>query len=222
MLPNGMDIAVLVIIGVFVILGWKKGMVKMGFRLISLGLSLGCAWAFHPYLSEFLKKTPLYERLFSSAIKQTEPGADLPGMLLGVKNAIGNAVAGYLTELLLNGISFLFIFLLARVVVFFLSKVLNFVASLPVLGVFNRLAGITIGFVEGLLVVWILLAVLVTVPVLRESKDIGYAVEQSLVARGLYQNNPILNAFMPKEDPKQDGDMEDNDLEQEERKELEE
>lgn len=221
MLPNGMDIAVLVIIGIFAVIGWKKGVVKMGFRLVSLGLSLGCAWAFHPYLSELLKKTPLYESLFSSAVKQTEPAADLPGMLLGVSNAIGNAVAGYLTELLLNGISFLLIFLLARVVVFFLSKVLNFVASLPVLGFFNRLAGIIIGFVEGLLIVWILLAVLVTVPTLRENKAIGYSVEQSVVARSLYQNNPILNAFMPEEDDETDEDKENTDW-KEERKELEE
>ncbi len=213
-----MDIAVLVIIGIFAVLGWKKGMVRMGFRLISLGLSLGCAWALHPFLAELLKKTPLYESLFSSAAKQMEPAADLPGMLLGVGSAIGNTVAEYLTDLLLNGISFLLIFLLARVVVFLLGKIMNFVASLPVLGFFNRLAGTSIGFVEGLLIVWILLAVLVTVPALRENKSIGYSVEQSIVARSLYQNNPILNAFMPEEDE----EKENIDLKKEERKELEE
>lgn len=203
MLPNGMDIAVLVIIGIFAVLGWRKGLVKMGFRLISLVLSLGCAWAFHPYLSELLKKTPLYESLFSSAVEQTEPAADLPGMLLGVGNAIGNRVAEYLTDLLLNGISFLLIFLLARVVIFLLSKVLHFVATLPLLGFVNRLTGVAIGFAEGLLVVWILFAMLVTVPAFRENKDLGYSIEQSIVARSLYQNNPILNAFLPEEDAKE-------------------
>lgn len=208
MLPNGMDIAVLVIIGVFAVLGWRKGLLRMGFRLVSLGLSLGCAWAFHPYLAELLKKTPLYERLFSSAAEQTEPAAELPGLLLGVGNAIGNAVAEYLTDLLLNGIAFLVIFLLARVAVFLLSKVLNFVASLPVLGFFNRLAGIAIGFAEGLLIVWILFAMLVTVPAFRESKPIGCSVEQSMIARDLYQNNPVLKLFMPKEDKEQGKDTE--------------
>lgn len=220
MLPNGMDIAIVIIIGIFAFLGWKKGMMKMGFRLLSHLASLILAWIFHPFLAEILRTTSLYESLFASALKQTETSTELPEIFSGVTSAIGNAVAGYLADLLLNGIAFLLVFLLAKVAVFLLSKVLNFVASLPILGFFNRLGGITIGLVEGLLVVWILLAILVAVPTFRENKALGYEVEQSVVARSLYLNNPILNAIMPKEEAIEDEDGEDIPINEE--KELEE
>ena len=197
MLPNGMDLAVLVIIGVFAFLGWRNGLVKMGIRLVSFGLALGCAWAFHPFLADALKKTKLYQSLFSSVVKNPQSGTGLPESLQNITARTGNAVAEHVTNLLLSGLSFFLILILARVLIFLLSKVLHFVAALPVIGLVNRLAGTMIGLVEGFLIVWILMAAMVILPPLRENKSLGYMVEQSVVARSLYQHNIILHAMVP-------------------------
>ncbi len=197
MLPNGIDIAVLVIIGIFVYLGWKKGFVNMGIQLFSTALALGCAWLFHPLLANSLRETALYESLLSSAVNPAEPTAKMPGTLQELGALTGNAVAEYVAQLLLNGISFLLILIFVKLLLFFLRKFLKFVTSLPVLGIFNRLSGMAVGLIEGLLVVWILLAVLVVVPTLRENKRLGYSIEQSVIARSLYHHNFLLNAVMP-------------------------
>lgn len=201
MIPNWTDIAVLAIVGVFVFAGWKNGLVKMGFRLLSFAVSIGLAWLLHPYLAEFLQTTPLYESLFSAAADQAGQGTAMPETFLGLGTLVGNAVTEYFAKLLLNGISFLLILVLARVLLFFARKILNFVASLPVIGFFNRGLGMAMGLLEGLLVVYILLAVLAVVPHLRENKPLGYAIEQSAVTRGLYQSNPVLNLLMPEAEP---------------------
>ncbi len=207
MRPSGLDIAIIVVIGVFIFQGWKKGLVKMGFRLLSHLASLVLAWVFHPYLSAFLQKTSLYEGLFSSVAERTDIGAQATGapgffqqMLEKSTQAVGTAVAEYFAKLLLNGISFLMILVLARVALFLAGKILHFVASLPVVGFFNRLSGMVFGLLEGLLIVCILLAVFYVVPPLRENKPLGHAIEQSVVARSLYQSNPILNILMPEEE----------------------
>ncbi len=198
MLPNGLDIAVFVIIGVFVFLGWKSGIVKMGIRLASFGLALICAWMFHPFLADFLRTTSLYNTIFSSLGGQGTAGAEA-GSLQEMATTAGNTAAEYGTNLLLNGISFLVILIAAKILIYFLGKLLHFVASLPVLGFINRLGGMLVGLLEGLLIVWIVMAIMVVIPSLREDKKMGYAVEQSIVARSLYHNNLVLKAFMPEE-----------------------
>lgn len=197
MLPNGLDIAVLVIIGVFVFLGWKNGLVKMGIRLISFLVALVCAWAFHPILSGFLQETALYENLVSSVASRAGEIVKTPGALQSVSALSGVQAVEYVARLLLNGIAFLLILILAKIILYFVVRVLNIVASLPILGFVNRISGMAIGVVEGLLVVWLLLAALVVVPPLRENKSLGYTVEQSVVARSLYHHNILLDAFLP-------------------------
>ncbi len=207
MRPSGFDIAILFLIGVFGFLGWRKGLVKTGFRLLSHLASLALAWMLHPYLAAWLKETPFYESLFTSAAEQaslgtkTTEGAGLfQQMLEKGTAAAGTAVAEYFAGLLVNGISFFLILFLARVALLFLGKVLHLVASLPILGFVNRLAGLAVGILEGLLIVCVLLAVLYIVPSLRENKPMSYAIEQSVLTRNLYQSNPILQILMPEED----------------------
>ncbi|MBO5364399.1 MAG: CvpA family protein [Clostridia bacterium] len=207
MLRSEMDLAVLTIVGIFAFLGWKNGLVKMGFRLVSHLAALVLAWVFHPYLAAFLQKTPFYESLFSSVAEKAPVGAQsateagfLQQMLEEGTAAAGAAAAEYFARLLLNGVSFLLILVLARILLFFAGKILHFVASLPVLGLVNRLAGMAIGLLEGLLIVCVLLAVCYVAPPLRDNKPLGYAIEQSMVTRSLYRSNPILKILTPKEE----------------------
>ncbi len=197
MLPNGMDIAVLVIVGIFVFLGWKKGLLKMGIQLLSSVLALVLAIVLHPFLSSALQETPLYERLIVSVSARAEHSMAIPEILQDTGILTSDGVAEYLVRLLMNGLSFFLILILARVGLFFLGKLIKFVTSLPILGFVNRLTGMAIGVLEGMLVVWVLLAMLVVVPSLRENKPLSYAVEQSVVARSLYYQNPVLNFLMP-------------------------
>ncbi len=206
MLPNGIDIAVLVVIGVFVFLGWKNGLVKMGFRMLSHLAALLLAWIFHSPLAAFLAKTPLYEKMVSIVIKQNESVTEvqvtagfLRQLLAEGKGAIENSAVEYFASLLLNGISFFAILILARVLLILAGRILNFMVSLPVIGFLNRGLGMVIGALEGLLVVCILFTVFYVVPPLRENMPLGYAIEQSVVARELCLHNPVLQSMIPKE-----------------------
>ncbi len=199
MLFSWLDVAVLVMVGAFVFAGWKNGLVKTGFRVLSFGASLILAWILHPYLSGILQNTPLYENLFSSAAESAGVQTGVtPAGLQSILSQGSLAVAEYFAKFMLNVISFFVILLLAKIALFFAGKILHFVASLPVIGFFNRLGGMAVGFLEGFLVVCIVLAVMYVTPPLRNHKPLGYAIEQSVVTRTLYIHNPILNILTPK------------------------
>lgn len=200
MLFSWLDVVVVIGILVFTFVGWKNGLIKVGFRLLSFILSIGLAWALHPLLSGALQKTPIYESIFSSASKQVGAG-NSGATAFGLQTIMEQgslAIAEYFAQMILNIISFLIILVVARILLGILKRVLHFVASLPVLGFFNRLGGMAVGFLEGLLVVFVLLSVLSVTPALQEKKPLGYAIEQSVVTRSLYIHNPILKMVTPK------------------------
>ena len=82
-----------------------------------------------------------------------------------------------------------------------LGRILDLFASLPVIGFFNRLAGMALGLLEGLLIACILLAVVYAVVPLRNNTYLSYAIEQSAATRILYLNNPLVRLVLPEPEP---------------------
>ncbi len=77
---------------------------------------------------------------------------------------VTNAIAEKVTEFILSVITFIILLILVTMIVKFLFKILDKVANLPVLTVFNRLAGSILGLIESVLYIWIFFIVLNFLP----------------------------------------------------------
>src|SRR5699024_7472588 len=66
-----------------------------------------------------------------------------------------------------NGIAFVIIFILAKVVLQIIATMLDFVARLPLLKWVNSLFGAILGFAEVYLIVFVLLYVIALVPLMK-------------------------------------------------------
>ena len=114
------DVILLALVCAFAFAGWKSGVVKMGFRLISFFAALILAWLLYPVLAEYLRTTPLYSALFEllggkDAVSGAAPALVPPflqdamarnnGILL---NSLDGA-ADYLTQLVLNLAAFILV-----------------------------------------------------------------------------------------------------------------
>ncbi len=200
------DFVLLAWMGVFAFWGWRSGLMKMGFRLLSFAAALVLAWMLYPIVAEILRNTPLYQSLFtavSGSMPETvQQSAAMPQVLQQVieqgSTAATNVVAAYFARLLLNLIAFVLVLLVSRLLLWGLKKILNLVVSLPVIGFFNRLAGLALGALEGFLVACILLAAVSVIPPLRENEAVTHAVENSIAVKILYQHNPVLERLLPK------------------------
>ena len=201
------DVVLVVLVGIFAFAGWKSGFVKMSFRLLSFLAAIVLAWLFYPTVTAFLRTTPLYDTLFSAlggsaADPAAAPNAALtPDFLLDAMNqgiqTFENGAAEYLALLLLNILSFLLVLIAAKLILILAGRILHLFASLPVIGFFNRLAGLVLGLLEGFLVACILLALIWGIAPLRENTYLNYAIEQSSAAKVLYLNNPLLRLVLP-------------------------
>lgn len=203
---NIADIILLAVVAVFVLIGWKVGLIKMCMRVISFVLSIILAGLFFPLLAQHLKNTSVYDYLFSIAernlptIGATQNPLIPEGMQMALKSG-GDAAnfwaADYFAQLMINAISFVAMLILVGLVMMIVKKLIRALAELPVISAVDHLAGIALGALEGALVVCIVLTVVHTVPSIRDNEAVYKAIEESRITKIVYYNNPIVKSITP-------------------------
>ncbi|MBR0085061.1 MAG: CvpA family protein [Lachnospiraceae bacterium] len=221
---NLVFIIVLAIIGINMFIGWRRGFIKMIFRLIFVGAAIMLTIWLMPYGTKLLQKTPIYSTIsdkIESNIDEKVPSAidskvseqieaindlNLPDFLknkliennnattyeeLGV-NKFSSYVAGYLTNLIMNAISAIFIFVLSCIILLMIEHVLNAVAHLPVLRGFNKGAGLLLGIVVGLFFVWVLGLVVTAIAGTSIGAQISAQINENSMLTWLYEHNYLV------------------------------
>lgn len=98
----------------------------------------------------------------------------------------------YLTPLIIRTTAFLFVYVIAGLILLIMEKTLCLVAKLPVLKSINRLGGAGIGALRGLITVWLLFMVMT----ILSDKELAAAgirqIGENEVLRLLYDNNMIV------------------------------
>ena len=197
------DMVLVLVLGLFAVWGWKKGLLKMGFGLLSFVAAILLGRLLYPYCAEFLRHTVVYEKLFGMAQQQmlsgnTEATQGIIGDVIAKSEAaVSGVVANYLAELALNVIAFLLMVVLVKLILMLVSRLLRGIASLPILGQVNRLAGLALGILEGVLVVTVVLAGIYVAAPLRENPTLSREIEASVVVREWYLQNPLVTWTLP-------------------------
>ncbi len=136
---NWLDIILLLILTVFIVSGFRRGLVR---QLLDLGgfiIALYLAWVLTPQLSTYLEQ-------FSNFV----PEFLLPG---------DPVLAAHFSSIVISIISFLFIYFVVTVFFKFFGKLLQGIANLPVIGFFNAVGGAALGGLKGL--IWVFVAVVI-------------------------------------------------------------
>lgn len=94
-------------------------------------------------------------------------------------------------------ISLVLLYIALRIALVFARVILQGIAKLPVFKQCDKFGGFALGAVEGLLTVYIILAVVMLFNTAPQFKELFVAMESSTVAQYLYQNNFIISWMFP-------------------------
>jgi len=196
---NLADVILVVILILFAICGWKSGFLKMGFGLVSFIVAILLGKMIYPHCSAFLRSTPVYTSIRSLAEKNAlqHTPETTEGFFAEFFAKSGELVAEYIAEIALNVLAFLLVVILVKLLLFLISKLLKLFSTLPVIGLLNRISGLLIGVIEGLLLVTIALALVYLISPLRESPYIEHEIEKSVIVHQMYYENPIIQLIKP-------------------------
>ena len=192
----------------------------MAFSLVSFALSILLSGYLYPRVAEWLRSTIVYTGLkeyiartmgleevvyvHATDIIATLPLPDLlrrslvqhyemPNMFefLNV-STVEEYIAGFFAGMAINIISMILVFIIVRLSLGFLSGLLDVVGRLPVIRNFNHGGGLIVGIVQGVIVVWIGLALMNLLFLDMTRPELVGLLEGSLIAGWVYENNPLM------------------------------
>ena len=142
-------------------------------------------------LKKVLKDVPLPESVTKSLVKNVDKKEIKD---LGAKN-IGEYVSKELTKTIINAISYVIVFIVASIILNIVIVAFDVFAKLPVINEANKLAGDAIGFVLGLVVVWLLGLAVTALAGTEPGQQVMRQISDSSVLSWIYENNPLMKIF---------------------------
>jgi len=222
---NWLTIAVLFMLILFALVGYKRGLIKKIVSLLSLIITLILVSFLTPYISQFIQeRTPMYASIKEQCLESIEeqlntmesntksaqvefinqlPIPDsIKNSMIENNNADAYAslaveqfsdyIGGYLAKWIVNAMSYVVAFVLIIIFLRFAFMTLDIVARLPIINGINKIAGLIIGLVEGILIMWVLFLVLTIFINTPIGQSVFTWINESSILTFLYNNNYLL------------------------------
>ena len=208
------DLIIIGIILLFIGVGLKKGLAGSLIKLLSFAIALIVAVALYkPVSNAIMKNTKIDENIeqaiiatFGSEENSSEAGqTEMPNNIVEninkeIKNATNEArnqivenTSKNISNTIINIGSGLGIYIIARFILFIIGIFVNQVTNLPILKQVDKIGGIAYGAIEGIAIVYVILAIISLFAVVQPENVIVEGILKSSIGSMLYNNNLILN-----------------------------
>lgn len=220
---NWMDVVTIIILTVSSLYGLATGLIFSLVKIASVVLAFVVARVYYSTLTNYIiNNTGVYESisifinsridglvvnghdLIGDVTYETIETLNLPKVIANnITTSVGNLADGVsnmsmtnvLTTLIINSISIILIFIIVKVLVMFLGKILDKFASIPIINEFNKLGGFIFGLLKGALIVFVITALMLPLASLSPDNYIIETLQQSAVTKIFYDYNLILYLF---------------------------
>ena len=216
-------VMIFILVG-FGIIGFKVGLLKMVFSLVSTIASLLIAVLFSPNVASMLEQNETIQLFLSAKVESVVDSFAIesldevnyinslpfPEMIKEVLQE-DNQVTTYISmqvenfedyvckkivSLIINAIAFGITFLIAVIGVSITCWVLDIISRLPLLHQVNQLAGLCVGLAEGVLLIWIFFIFLTMFAGTEFGTNLMQMISESVWLSFLYDNNLIARFIM--------------------------
>lgn len=211
---NIADLIAILIIVFSVLIGAKRGFVKSIFSFGSLIISLLLALTLYPIVTDCLEGSVVDDFVHKSvynlfdaqssnenAIEKNDANSSLPESLKSLINktitdaatTTKEVMAETVASLALKILGILIVFVLSKLLLWILSLLFDLVSKLPVICTLNKLMGGAIGAFYGILILYVLLALMAFFSTTQSLNKPVQLVKESAIVSVMYNQNILLN-----------------------------
>lgn len=196
---NWLLIVVICIIAWNAVRGYTRGLLRIVYSLAACILMLTASSMAAPYVRDnILSQTGIESVIYSNIEKQiavqgqkTTGDFDMANILLQQSGAY-DSISTQLTNAIMTGLSFFIVIFLLGIVEFFVRRLIRKIERVPVISTVNRVAGFGVGFIKGIVIVWLLLALISLLATSEAGQAMTVYINDSLMLKYLYENNPVI------------------------------
>lgn len=220
---NWMLIIVIATLVFYSLRGRRKGFIKTVFTIFSTIISILLTMWLVPYVSKVVQSNDdivnyvsenISSKLISDNVENNRSDEikyieklPLPSIIKSrlIENntndvydaLLTNNFQGYInrmiTLLILNFFVFLILCFIIKIGLYIISNVLNLISYLPIINGLNRIAGTLVGFLHGIIIVWIGFIVVTVFSSSTLASNLFNQINESRILSCIYNNNLILN-----------------------------
>lgn len=111
-------------------------------------------------------------------------------------NSFSNYVAESLTDILLNAVTVLGLFLIFKILLRILISVIDLFSKLPLINSINKNLGAIVGFAEGILIIWVICTALTAISGTSVGEEIFSAIASNHMLNFIYNNNLLTKYIL--------------------------
>ena len=204
------DLVILGIILLCIIVGYVRGLTGSLIKILSFVIAIVIAFIlFIPISSLVINNTQIDEKLEQSIRemivqnnenkeeKMPEAITDYIGRQIeqaadSAKETIADNTAREVSTTIVKAGTWIILFILARIILICLKFITGLIAKLPVIKQCDKIGGIIYGLIEGLIIIYVLLAIISFVSPMTNGTLVS-AINQSYVGNMMYNNNLLLD-----------------------------
>ncbi len=197
MILDGIAILILVI---SVVLGKRTGLFRAITRLISSVLSIGLTMFLDDKVLALLKDTPLYTGLLDALTKKVEQTVQSGklGLIQPFMTAGGIEVSKIAERMASSIFSVLIVIVLYIAIKLVISVLDKTVFHLPLIKPINGILGCVWNLIFTLVIVYLAVGICGGLSLFSTNAFLAGQMESSVLVRGMFTNNIVLNFFMKK------------------------
>ena len=217
-----LDCILVLIIGGNAAFAYKQGLTKVIYGLLSGIVSLVLVFLLYTPVSNFVinntnipqkMEQTVYENvraLFEKEeIDDTNPqriqednevntlvqifaSDNISGMMTKSKDQMIQYMVGQIVDKVIRIVVCILLYIIIRILMFMLKKYMDAIADLPFIKNCDEVGGLLYGFVKGLFLVYVLLAILLILMPNLNSQFLADTIQSSIIAEKMFNNNILL------------------------------
>ena len=205
------DLVLIGVILLFTFLGYYRGLIKVGIKILGFVISLVIALILYTPISNYIIENTniatelegiIQERLYQQ--DQSEENQELTNNIIenfgkytdDIKSNSSEYIAENLSIMVVRIGTWIGLFLIARVLMIFLRIFGSMVEKIPIIKQFNKVGGTIYGVLEGIVIAYIGLAIISFISPMMKSTQIIDTINDSYVCKSMYDNNIILKMIL--------------------------
>lgn len=202
-----LDLIVVLIVALFTFIGYKQGLIKTAIKITSFFIAIIVALILYkPVSTLIIDSTTIDDKIERTIIEKITPEGmnpedeasettKIPQEFIKEANNSIKDTAKTITVKIIELCTVLVLYIIARIVLKFIAALGDLIAKLPILKQFNKLGGTVFGALKGLLIVYIILAIIYLISPLLKENTIK-KIDESILIKFMYNNNVITKLIL--------------------------
>lgn len=200
-----LDIILIILFVLMMLYGYKKGCIGIVAKLVSLILAFVLSYFLASVVGSYIADTSWGVNVTTSIedkILGELSSSEQNTVIVMVQDKLGlvdeNEIINKIIDYVFTGIGFVVVFVIARIILWIVQKILESIFELPILNAFNKVGGVITATVLFLIEISIILAVIKSVSTISFMNTVVNNIQSSVITRSLYDHNIFTNIILNK------------------------